>query len=224
MSNTTLIIGESGTGKSSSLRNLNPETTFIINVLDKPLPFRRSKHKYNKEAKNYFSSDNYAQILQYIEAIDLRRPDIQVLVIDDFQYIMANEFMMRALEKGFDKFSEMANHAWAVVKRLSLTRDDLYCFVLSHSDSDNAGRIKCKTIGKMLDEKITLEGMFTSVLHTQVIDGNYQFLTQFNGTHIAKSPMGMFPSALIGNDLHQVLELMYSYNNNEEKEDNNDNS
>lgn len=218
MSNTTLIIGESGTGKSSSLRNLLPETTFIINVLDKPLPFRRSKHKYNKDAKNYVSTDNYSKIIDYIDAVDTRRPDINVLIIDDFQYIMANEFMARATEKGFDKFSEMANHAWAVVKRLTQTRDDLYCFVLAHSDTDATGKVKCKTIGKMLDEKITLEGMFTSVLHTQIIDGNYQFLTQFNGTHIAKSPMGMFSTALIENDLKRVLECMYTYNNDEEQE------
>lgn len=216
MSNTTLIIGESGTGKSSSIRSLDPESTFIINVLDKPLPFRRSRHKYNEELHNYIPTDNYQKILQYIKAIDTRRPEIKVLILDDFQYVMANEFMTRATEKGFDKFSEMANHAWLIIKELTQTRDDLYCFVLCHSDTDNTGRVKCKTIGKMLDDKITIEGMFTSCLHTQIIDGRFMFLTQNNGTHLAKSPQGMFPENLMENDLKQILEFMHDYNNNGE--------
>ncbi len=220
MSNTTLIIGESGTGKSTSLRNLDPKTTYILNVLDKPLPFRQSKIKFNAELKNYHASDDYRVLLNYIRAINERRPDITTLIIDDFQYVMANEFMNRATEKGFDKFSDMANHAWLIIKELTTTRDDLYCFVLSHSDSDAHGRMKCKTIGKMLDDKITLEGMFTSVLHTQIVDGQYMFLTQNNGTHLAKSPMGMFAEALIPNNLADVLSVMYEYNNNEEEANN----
>ena len=211
MSNTTLIIGESGTGKSTSIRNLNPEETYILNVLDKPLPFKGYKSKYNSERKNYYASDNYRMILGCIEAVDKKKPEIKVLIIDDFQYVMANEFMNRALEKGFDKFSDMANHAWSIIKALTVTREDLHCFVLSHSDADQHGKMKCKTIGKMLDDKITLEGMFTCVLHSQIVDGQYKFLTQNNGTHLAKSPMGMFDEMHIDNDLQYIHEKMICY-------------
>lgn len=216
MSNTTLIIGESGSGKSSSLRNLNPKDTFVINVLNKPLPFKGFKNKYNPEAKNYLASDDYIQILSYIKAINERRDDIKILIIDDFQYVMGNEFMNRATEKGFDKFSEIANHAWLIIKALISTREDLYCFVLSHSDTDQNGRMKCKTIGKMLDDKITLEGMFSVILHSQVVEGKYQFLTQNNGTHIAKSPIGMFEDIYIDNDLEVIQQQIESYFNDEE--------
>jgi hypothetical protein len=215
MSNTTLIIGESGTGKSTSLRNLNPEETYIINILDKPLPFRGYKKHYKASSVenpkgNYFASDDFGMITKCILAID-KRPEVKNLIIDDFQYVMGNEFMRRALEKGFDKFSDIAQHAWTIIRLLTQTRSDLYCFVLSHSDADSQGRMKAKTIGKMLDDKITLEGMFTTILHTQIVDGQYKFLTQNNGTHIAKSPMGMFEDDLIDNDLQIVREKMISY-------------
>ena len=217
MSNTTLIIGESGTGKSTSLRNLDPKETFVINVLDKPLPFRGYKAHYKPMTKsnpegNYYATDDFNLLLRCINAVN-ERIEIKNLIIDDFQYIMGNEFMRRALEKGFDKFSDIAQHAWSIIKALTQTRSDLYCFVLSHSDSDAQGRMKCKTIGKMLDDKITLEGMFTIILHTQIVDGEYRFLTQNNGTHIAKSPLYMFEDKLIDNDLQMVRKKMIEYFN-----------
>lgn len=216
MSNCTLIIGESGSGKSTSLRNLDPKETFILGVLDKPLPFRGYKSHYNRVSKenptgNYASCDNYLKILGFIDAIDKRRPEIKTLIIDDFQYLMANEFMRRALERGFDKFSEIAHHAWDMIRRLTETRPDLYCFVLSHSDTDANGKVKCKTIGKMLDDKVTLEGMFTTIFHAQVSDGQYKFLTQNDGIHIAKSPMDMFADKYIDNDLAIILDAMRNY-------------
>lgn len=217
MSNSVLILGESGTGKSSSLRNLDSQTTYVLNVLNKPLPFKKSKKKYSPELKNYYATDNYLKIIEVITGVNEKRPDIKTLIIDDFQYIMASEFMNRALERGFDKFSEMANHIWTIIRTLIKTRDDLYTFVLSHSDIDSQGKSKIKTIGKLLDEKITLEGMFTNVLHTQILDGKYVFLTQGDAQHLAKSPAGMFKHAVIDNDLQLVLECMYEYNNDEEQ-------
>ena len=216
MSNTTLIIGESGSGKSTSLRNLNPKETFILNILDKPLPFRGFKNKYNSESKNYYASDDYSVLLAYIKAINERRPEIKVLIIDDFQYLLANEFMRRSSEKGYDRFTDIGKHAWDVIKALTETREDLYCFVLSHSDQDQMGRMKCKTIGRMLDDKITLEGMFTTVLYALLVDGEHKFLTQHDGTHLAKSPMDMFAEKYINNDLKVVIEKMMDYFNEEQ--------
>jgi len=117
MSNTSLIIGESGTGKSTSIRNLNPEETFIINVLNKPLPFRGYKNQYKMVSAdgatgNYYASNKYENIVLVINKINAKRLDIKTLIIDDFQYLMANEFMSRALERGYDKFSEIGKHAY----------------------------------------------------------------------------------------------------------------
>jgi len=218
MSNTTLIIGESGSGKSTSLRNLSPSETFIINVLDKPLPFRGFKKNYIRATQqnpmgNYASTDNHDDIIKKILYINARRFDIKILVIDDFQYTMCNEFMSRATEKGFEKFTQIGQHAWKLIMTLTKLRDDLNCYVLSHSDLDDNGKLKCKTIGKLLDDKVTLEGMFTVVLHTMMMDGRYLFLTQNDGTRIAKSPMGMFEDKHIDNDLEYVNNCINAYGN-----------
>lgn len=216
MSNATLVIGQSGSGKSTSMRNLNPEETFIFSILDKPLPFRGYKKKYNTEKKNYHSSDDYRVILNYIKAINERRPEVKVFIIDDFQYLMAHEFMNRVSERGYDKYSELAQHAWSVIKALTETRSDLHCFVLTHSDSDQHGHMKIKTIGRLLDDKITLEGMFTCCLYSIVIDGEYRFITNHDGVHLAKSPLGLFDTLYVDNDLKYVVEKMNQYFNDEE--------
>lgn len=219
MSNITLIIGESGTGKSTSIRTLNEKETFIINVIDKPLPFREFKSKYKKITKasegncegNYFASDDANKIVRMIHYISDKIPTIKNIIIDDYQYIMANEFMRRATDKGFDKFTEIGRHGWEIIENALKCRDDLYIFFLSHSETDNLGRAKCKTIGKMIDDKITLEGMFTTVLHSIINDGKYMFLTQNDGTHIAKSPMSMFDTLTIANDLNAIKDAMINY-------------
>lgn len=216
MATSTLIMGESGTGKSSSIRNLDVNETFIINVLDKPLPFKGFKSKYTRFSKenengNYYASDDHSKIAKIIEFVSNKRPDIKSIIVDDFQYIMANEFMRRANERGFDKFTEIAQHAWSIIKGASAAREDLDFFFLSHTEASSDGKVKCKTIGKMIDEKINLEGMFTIVLHTIVEDGKYRFLTQFDGSHIAKSPMDMFDRMYIENDLMYVKEKMREY-------------
>ncbi len=221
MSNTVLIIGQSGSGKSTSLRTLDPTSTYIINVLDKPLPFRGFKKSYTEATKenakgNYSCSDKWDKVIDLIHAVNLRRPEITTLVIDDWQYILANEFMNRADQKGFDKFSEMANHAWAVMSACLKTRPNLTCFILAHSDVDATGKSKLKTIGKMLDEKMTLEGMFTTVLHARMVDGEYLFQTQSDSDYLAKSPMGMFEEFLIPNDLLVVKNAVENYFNDEE--------
>jgi hypothetical protein len=215
MATNTLIMGESGTGKSTSIRNLNPAETFIINVLDKPLPFKGFKNSYIKLTKenngNYYASDDHRAILKVIHYINEKRPDIKNVVIDDFQYVMANEYMRRAKERGFDKFTEIGQSAWGIIINIALCRDDLFFFILSHTENDASGKVKCKTIGKMIDNTITFEGMFTVVLHSMITDGKYKFLAQNDGIHIAKSPMGMFEDLLLDNDLLSIKEKMTEY-------------
>lgn len=220
MSNTVLVIGESGSGKSSSIENFSPSDTFIINVLGKPLPFKGAYTKYkpvsaDRKEGNVFSTDEHETIMKVIKFIDLKRPEIKNLVIDDFSYLMTNEFMKRCIERGYDKYSEMAKQAWEIILQCNATRPDLNCFVIAHSEIDEAGVARCKTLGKVLSNKVILEGMVTCVLHALVKDGVYKFLTQNIGSHLAKSPRGMFEDKFIDNDLSFVSTKMNEYFNQE---------
>jgi uncharacterized protein YktA (UPF0223 family)/energy-coupling factor transporter ATP-binding protein EcfA2 len=225
MSNTLLIMGESGSGKSTSIRTLKPEETFIISVINKPLPFKAFGKLYKNLSSdaskgNYFVTDDHRKIQDLIKNINLKRFDIKNIVIDDFQYIMCNEFMKRASERGYDKFTEIGQHAHSIIDNLMKCRESLTCFVISHTELGDHGKMKCKTIGKMLDDKITIEGMFTVVLHSKIMDGKYRFLVQADGSHIAKSPMDMFDGLSIENDLEFVRSKLYEYY---DLDDNNEN-
>ena len=217
MAHAVLIIGESGSGKSTSLRNLPPEETFIINVLGKTLPFKGSTKDYvriNKEGVgNYYVSDSHARIDSMIDYVNKKRPDIKYLVLDDWNYALTNDLMRRCLVKGYDKFSEMAHDAWKTINNFSSLRDDLFVFVMMHCETDAHGLINPKTVGKMIDEKVCLEGMFTLVLCTVYIDGNYHFITNKSTNSVAKAPMGMFPTPYIHNDLSIVVEAINKYFN-----------
>lgn len=193
-----LILGESGTGKSASLRNFEPDDLKVINVANKPLPF---KNKFES-----ISTDDYRTIIK-----ELKLNKKKVTVIDDAQYLMANEFMRRATERGFDKFTEIAQNFWTLVNTVKDLPSDQVVYFLAHIERDANGNEKIKTIGKLLDEKITVEGMFTIVLKTNVTDGVYSFITQNSGHDTVKSPIGMFPSVVIDNDLKYVDEKIRNY-------------
>lgn len=202
MSITTFILGESGTGKSTSLRNLDPTKTLLIQPIRKPLPFKSKGWRVRVSLKsdgNIIQTDDPALIERL-----LRQSPHEVVVVDDFQYVMANEFMRRTDERGFDKFTEIGRHAWDILSAANQLADHRRVYILAHTDTDQNGKTKIKTIGKMLDEKITLEGMVTIVLRTQVRDGHYTFATQNNGNDTCKSPMGMFADQFIPNDLAEV--------------------
>jgi len=138
-------------------------------------------------------------------------PEIKNIIIDDFQYTMANEFMRRATEKGYDKFTQIGQNAWNIISQAGALRDDLKVFFLTHSDTDEMGKSKIKTIGKMLDDKICLAGLFTIVLYSTMIDDRYVFLTQSTSNAIAKSPLGMFEEKIIENDLSYVINKINEY-------------
>jgi len=218
MSINVLIIGESGTGKSTAIRTLPPEQTFLINVINKPLPFRGSNKLYTKLSAdgltgNYYATDDHSTIMRLINMVNKKRPEIKYLVMDDAGYTLTNDFMRGALQKGYEKFSILARDFWEIMKTMNETRSDLLCFMLMHSDVDAQGKSKPKTIGKMLDEKVCIEGMFSCVLHSFLADGIYSFVTNNTGTLMAKSPMGLFDQQIIPNDLFLVSEKINDYLN-----------
>ena len=213
-----LIIGESGSGKTTSIRNLKAAETFIMGVLNKPLPFKNKEYRLLKkdtEGKssngNMFFSDNFEIIIKNLYYISDKRDEITTIIIDDFQYMMSNEFMRRVGEKGYDKFSEIGKHAFDVINCARTLRSNLNVYIMCHSDVDSNGKNKCKTIGRMLDDKVCIEGIFTIVLNAMVIDNKYVFLTQNNGMSIAKSPMKMFNNILIDNDLSFINKTINDY-------------
>lgn len=195
-----LILGESGTGKSASLRNFPTEKVAVINVANKPLPFK------NKLEST--STDDYMKVDICLTEYAKKYKSI---VVDDAQYLMANEFMRRSTERGYDKFTDIAKNFWSLINMVKELPDDVIVYFLSHIDRDAEGHEKIKTIGKLLDEKITVEGMFTIVLKTNVTDGQYSFLTQNNGHDTTKSPIGMFPTYAIDNDLYYVDKKIRNY-------------
>ena len=193
-----MVYGQSGTGKSTSLRNFKPEDVCIVNVSGKPLPFK-NKHKT-------FNTDDYMSI----EAAIQKAP-AKSIVIDDATYLMTGEYMRTAKVPGYQKFTELALNYYTLVKTAAALPDDKIVYFMGHSDIDSNGNEKFKTIGKLLDEKITLEGMFTIVLKTVVTDGKYQFSTRNSGQDTVKTPMGMFSEPLIENDLAAVDKAIREY-------------
>ena len=164
---TIALVGESGTGKSTALRNLNPEETFIISTTGKPLPFRAWKKKYtplkkNEEGNwtgNYYVSSKWDAIIKILTIINKKMPHIKQVVIDEFQYGLAYEFVDRATEVGYTKFSELAQHAMEILRYSEQMRDDCKMIFLTHSE--NVGdamnpKYVIKTVGKLLAEKVTL--------------------------------------------------------------------
>ena len=200
MAQIVFILGESGTGKTTSLRNCTPERFGIINVSGKPLPFRNNFKTYN--------TDDYEKIKTV-----LAKAKTPSIVIDDSQYLMVNAFMRRSKEKGFDKFVDIAKDHWALVDYAAKLPDEKIIYFMSHIEHDQNGNEKAKTVGKMIDQYITLEGMFTIVLKTHVQDGKYTFLTHNNGFDTVKTPLGMFDTDEIDNDLLFVDDTIREYYN-----------
>jgi len=135
----------------------------------------------------------------------------EIIIIDDYQYLLANEFMRRSDERGYDKFTEIARHAWDVVRAAQGVAGNARIYFLSHTDTDDFGHTKVKTIGKLLDEKICLEGLFTIVLRAAVSDGRHYFTTQNSGKDTVKAPMDMFLTPEIDNDLNAVDNVICEY-------------
>ena len=179
-----LIIGKSGSGKSASMRNFPSDKLGVINVMGKPLPFRSNM-------KTYITND-YGKIDAAIHSTKRKS-----IVIDDATYLMTGEFMRNAKVAGYQKFPDMAANFNALLMRAKELPDDVVVYFFGHSERDGDGGEKFKTIGKLLDEKVCVEGYFTIVLKTVVQDGRYLFSTRNDGMDTVKTPLGMFNDALI---------------------------
>ena len=209
MSIATLILGTSGSGKSTSLRNLDPAKTLLIQCIKKPLPFRATGWKTRTTLK---SEGNVIQTSDpvVIEKC-LRQSHAEIVVIDDYQSVMVNQLMDRSSEKGYDKFTDIAKGAWNVFNAAGDLAEHRRVYILAHTQTDDFGQTRMKTVGKMVDQTLVPEGYFTIVLRTEVINGNYKFATQTNGQDCCKSPMGMFPDMHIDNDLAMVDKEISSF-------------
>ncbi len=209
MSIAALILGTSGSGKSTSLRNLDPAHTLLIQCIAKPLPFRsagwtlRSKTNANG---NIFRTDNSAHIVAAME-----RSSADVVVIDDYQAVMVNELMSRSTEKGYEKFTDIAKGAWNVFNAAGKLAEHRRVYIMAHTQTDDFGGVRMKTVGKMVDQTLVPEGYFTIVLRTEIINGQYLFATQTNGQDCAKSPMGLFPEKHVPNDLAEVDATIFEF-------------
>lgn len=220
-----LIIAESGAGKSTSIENLDPKETFIVNVANKPLPFKGWKKKYTQWSKdtptgNLYTGSSAQQIEACLGYVNSKRTEIKTIVIDDFQYMSSFEFFDAVDEKGYEKFTRIGANLARIARMPKDLRDDLTVIFLTHAeestDLEGKRKFKAKTIGKMVDEKLSLEGLFSIVLFGKVKkdkDGTirYVFETQNNGENTCKSPKGMFKDFEITNDLALVKKAIVAF-------------
>jgi len=193
-----LVMGASGSGKSTSLRNFEPDELGIFNVASKPLPFRKKLPVVNNATYNTIYKG-------------LTNPKRKTYVIDDSQYLMAFESFDHAKETGYGKFTNMAvNFRNLISYVVTQLPDDVFVYFLHHTETDENGHIKAKTLGKMLDNQLTVEGLFSIVLLCQIEGSEHYFITNSDGSNSAKSPMEMFEPK-IDNDLKFVDTTIREY-------------
>ena len=196
-----LVLGESGSGKSASMRNFKKEDVGILNVASKPLPFR------NTNGLVTVNKATYSMIKGAVTS-----PNRLSYVIDDAQYLMAFESFDKANIAGFTKFTEMAKNYEEMLRVIQEdTSPDTIVYVMQHIETDENGKVKAKTLGKMLDQQLTIEGLFSIVLLAKADERRHYFVTQSDGTNPCKSPMGMFDNIEIDNDLKMVDDTIREY-------------
>lgn len=216
------IVGATGTGKSTSIKHLNPEETYIINVAKKELPFKGSEKLYNTENKNYKEVDDANEITRLLKTISEKAPHIKNIIIEDSNYIMGFNMVAKATEVGFTKFSVMAKDMVDLFRTARQLRNDITVFYLTHPEEIMDGQdiigYKIKTAGKLIDNQVLLEGLLTVCLYTNVEENkdgttNYQLITNRFRKIPAKSPDGMFQELKIPNNLQIVADSLTNYYN-----------
>lgn len=205
-----LIMGRSGSGKSASLRNFNKDV-FVVNVNKKALPFKGNVHL------KVMNTDEYLTIKQALKAA--YQKDIKTAVIDDAGYLMTSKFMAGHKQaKGnsqFDLYNEIGDNFYSLIRFIiDDLPEDMIVYIIMHEEMNDMGYSKPKTIGKLLDDKVCVEGMFTIVLHAMKLDGKYIFATSTDGLDVTKTPIGMFEEEHIDNDLSKVDDIIRSYYSN----------
>lgn len=213
MSKVICIAGESGSGKTTSMRNLDPKETFYIDADKKGLSWRGWKQQYCPANKNYKATDDANVVRQYIKRLAEECPQIKYIIVDTINGLMVADEMRRSKEKGYDKWVDLAACIWDLVCDAYTYRDDLTIIFTAHTqtDHDENGYMftRIKTSGKKLD-KICLESKFTTVLLSKCVDGVYKFETQANNS-TAKSPMGAFETMEIDNDIVEVIKALEEF-------------
>lgn len=195
-----LIIGKSGMGKSASLREFKDSEVGIINVIDKELPFRHSL--------KMISTDNYDKIKTILAGATAK-----TLVIDDAGYLITNQFLNRHVKDGFQTFTDIGVNFAGLISYIKSLPNDKIVYIMMHEEENEKGQVRPKTVGKLLDEKIVIEGLFTIVLRADQDEGKYGFWTQSQGLEVTKTPMGMFEEKFIENDLKFVDNTIRDYYN-----------
>ncbi len=202
MAQMLLIMGESGTGKSTSMRNCNPATTAVVNPVGKPLPFKGKFEMLNSETES-------RKICKFMK--EQAAAGKKLIVVDDFQYILSVPYMNRIKENGWDKWNDFGANYFEIIEVCKELPEDVVVAYMTHTETLDNGVTTIKLIGKLLREKITIEGLFTIVLRTGVNEGKYYFYTQNSGKDTVKSPMGMFPAYAIDNDLNYVADKIRNF-------------
>lgn len=224
MANVCMILGPSGTGKSSSIKSLDPKETVVLNVLRKRLPFKGSNSIYNAENKNLFPVDDYAQVVNLLGSIDKKALHVKNVILEDMTYIMRKEFFKRAKETGYGKFTEIAQHFQQVISTCESMRDDINVFFILHSEAIQSDKTtvgyKVSTVGAMIDSQYNPVEVVPMVLYSAIKydekgNASYGFYTHrcMEGTVEipAKSPADMFEEDFIPNDLGLVVKAMNEY-------------
>lgn len=215
MSRAIAVMGESGSGKTTSMRTLNPKETFYIDCDGKGLSWKGWRQQYNKDNANYHRTDNQDTVITIMQKISKEKPEIKNIVIDTANSIMVADEFRRMKEKGYDKWQDLAISVYQIATVASRLREDLNIIVLFHTQTErdeNTGKsfTRFLTNGKMLN-KIGLEKYFTTVLLTLCDDsGNYVFETKSNNSTV-KTPMGAFDKDTIPNDMQAVLNVLAEY-------------
>ena len=216
------IVGQTGTGKSTAIKHLDPKETYIINVAKKELPFKGSEKLYNTENKNYKEVDDANEITRLLRTISDKAPHIKNIVIEDSNYIMGFNIVSKATEVGYTKFSLMAKEMVDMFREARKLRDDITVFYLTHPETiEDGGDIvgyKIKTAGKLIDNQVLLEGLMTVCLYTYVEENkdgtaSYHLITNRYKKMPAKSPDGMFIDIKIPNNLQLVVDTVKAYYN-----------
>lgn len=224
MANIIMLLGKSGTGKSTSIKGLDPKETVVINVLGKRLPFKGSNSLYNKENKNLFQRDTYTDIISLIQNISDKAANVKNIILDDFIYVMRKEYFSRAKETGYGKYTELAQHFQQIISTCEKLRDDLTIFMILHSEDVQSDKVttgyKVSTVGNLVDNcynplEVVPMVLYSSVKYDDKGNIEYGFYTHRCKEGVveipAKTPDEMFDEDFIPNDLGYVVKKMNEY-------------